>query len=216
MGCRRRGNANFAWVQHIIHHLAPKRCGRALSWQTGPYRARRAVRGDIRRSVVEADLVDCIIALPPQLFYGTPIPACLWFLARNKTGGTIGQTERRLRDRRGETLFVDCRKMGYLLDRTHRELSAGEVARVAGVYHAWRGEANAGEYADVAGFSKAARLADIREHGFVLTPGRYVGAADIEDDGEELAIKVARLTERLEATVRGGYCVGDGDPPKTC
>lgn len=134
------GNANFAWVEHIIHHLAPTGiAGFVLA--NGSLSSNQSGEGDIRKNIVEADLVDCIIALPPQLFYGTTIPACLWFLARNKTGG-------KFRSRKGETLFIDCRKMGHLMDRTHRELSAEEVRKIASIYHAWRGETIAGEYAD--------------------------------------------------------------------
>ena len=192
------GNANFAWVQHIVHHLAPNGiagfvlANGSLSGMTGG-------EGEIRKNIVEEDLVDCIIALPPQLFYGTQIPACLWFLTRNKAGATIGRTERKLRDRRGETLFINCRKMGQLLDRTHRELSNEEVKRIAGIYHSWRGESDTAPYINEAGFCQAATLGDIREHGFVLTPGRYVGEADVEEDEEEFTVKFARLTEQLKA-----------------
>ena len=136
--------------------------------------------------------MDCVVALPPQLFYGTQIPACLWFLARNKA-------DSRFRKRTGETLFLDARKLGSLIDRTHRELTKEEIRRIADVYHAWRGEAAAGEYADVSGFAKSATLADITEHGFVLTPGRYVGAEDVEEDSEAFAEKFDRLTALLTA-----------------
>src|SRR5687767_9852580 len=130
--------------------------------------------GEIRKAIIEADLVDCMVALPGQLFYATPIPVCLWFLARDKRNG-------RFRDRRGETLFVDARQMGRMVDRVHRELHDDDIAKIAGTYHAWRGDPNAGEYADVPGFCKAAPLDDVRIHGHVLTPGRYVGAAAAED-----------------------------------
>jgi type I restriction enzyme M protein len=144
--------------------------------------------GDIRKAMVEADAVDCMVALPGQLFYSTQIPACLWFLARNKNPG------KGLRDRRGEVLFIDARKMGVLVDRTRRELTDEEIQKIARTYHAWRGEADAGDYADEPGFCKSATLEDIRKHGHVLTPGRYVGAAAQDDDGEPFAEKMARLS----------------------
>ena len=153
--------------------------------------------GEIRRNIVEADLVDCMVALPGQLFYSTQIPVCLWFLARDKRDG-------RYRDRRGETLFIDARKLGSLVDRTHRELSDEEIARVAATYHAWRGDEGAGEYADEPGFCKSAALDEIRGHGHVLTPGRYVGAADAEEDDEPFDEKMRRLTATLREQVAEG------------
>src|SRR5437016_9327351 len=168
-----RGNANFAWVQHFIHHLAPTGlAGFVLA--NGSMSSNQSGEGEIRKAIIEADLVDCMVALPGQLFYATPIPVCLWLLARNKRNG-------RFRDRRGETLFLDARKLGSMVDRTHRELTDEEIAKIAGTYHAWRGDKDAGEYADVPGFSKTAKLADIRKHGHVLTPGRYVGTEAVED-----------------------------------
>jgi type I restriction enzyme M protein len=146
--------------------------------------------GEIRKNIIEADLVDCMVALPGQLFYSTQIPVCLWFLARNKKNG-------RFRDRRGRTLFLDARKLGTMVDRTHRELTDADVARIAGTYHAWRGDSGAGEYADVPGFCKDATLDDIRKHGHVLTPGRYVGTEAAEDDGEPFDEKMKRLTAML-------------------
>jgi type I restriction enzyme M protein len=146
--------------------------------------------GEIRKNLVETDLVDCMVALPGQLFYSTQIPACLWFLAR-------GKKNHRFRDRRGHVLFIDTRKMGRMVDRTHRELTDEDVRRIAKTYHAWRGEKDAGEYADVAGFCKRAALEEIRKHGHVLTPGRYVGAEAQEDDGEPFEEKMKRLTATL-------------------
>jgi len=148
--------------------------------------------GEIRQAMLEADAVDCMVALPGQLFYSTQIPACLWFLTRQKnpSNGKNGGW----RDRRGQVLFIDARKMGELVDRTRRELTDDEVRQIANTYHAWRGEKEAGEYADVAGFCKSASLEEIRKHGHVLTPGRYVGAAEQEDDGEPFAEKMARLS----------------------
>src|SRR5437879_6910575 len=146
--------------------------------------------GEFRNGVLEADLVDCMVALPGHLFYSTQIPVCLWFLARNKKNG-------RFRDRRGETLFLDARKLGSMVDRTHLELTDVDIAKIAGTYHSWRGDKGAGEYADVPGFCMAAKLDEIRKHGHVLTPGRYVGAEAAEDDGEPFEEKMQRLTATL-------------------
>jgi type I restriction enzyme M protein len=183
------GNANFAWVQHIIHHLAPKGvAGFVLA--NGSMSSNQSGEGEIRKNIIEADLVDCMVALPGQLFYSTQIPACLWFLARDRKND-------RFRDRRGEVLFIDARKMGRLVDRTHRELTDEEIARIARTYHAWRGEKDAGEYKDVPGFCKSATLEEIRKHGYVLTPGRYVGAAEQEQDDEPFDQKMQRLVTQL-------------------
>jgi type I restriction enzyme M protein len=183
------GNANFAWVQHIIFHLAPSGiAGFVLA--NGSMSSNQSGEGDIRKAIIEADLVDCMIALPPQLFYGTQIPACLWFLARNKGNG-------RFRDRRRQTLFIDTRKLGHMVDRTHREFSDEEITRIAAIYHSWRGEKNAGEYADFPGFCKSALAEDVIKHGHLLTPGRYVGAAEIEDDDEPFEEKMQRLGSML-------------------
>ena len=179
------GNANFAWVQHFLYHLAPRgTAGFVLA--NGSMSSNQSGEGEIRRNLIEANLVDCIVALPGQLFRSTQIPACLWFLSRGRQNGEQ-------RDRRGETLFIDARKMGQMVDRTHRDLSTEDTARIAGAYHAWRGGRDAGEYADVAGFCKSASLEEMRRHGHVLTPGRYVGAAPQEDDGEPFGEKMARL-----------------------
>ena len=151
--------------------------------------------GDIRKAIVEADLVDCMVALPGQLFYATQIPVCLWFIARDKHNG-------RFRDRRGHSLFIDARKLGMMVDRVHRQLTDDDVAKIAGTYHAWRGDEGAeGPYEDVAGFCKAASLDDIRERGHVFTPGRHVGAEGVEDDAEPFDEKMARLTEDLSAQI---------------
>jgi len=183
------GNANFAWVQHFVHHLAPNGiAGFVLA--NGSMSSNQSGEGEIRKAIMEADLVDCMIALPGQLFYTTPIPVCLWFLTRNKSNG-------KFRDRRRQTLFIDTRKMGFLVDRKHRELSEDEIARIARTYHAWRGEKDAGKYADVPGFCKSASTDEITAHGCILTPGRYVGAEDIEDEGEPFEEKMKRLTQKL-------------------
>lgn len=181
------GNANYAWLQHIYHHLAPKgTAGVVLA--NGSMSSNQSGEGEIRKAMIEADVVDCMVALPGQLFYSTQIPACLWFLAREKAPG------KGRRDRRGQVLFIDARKMGELVDRTRRELTDAEIQTIADTYHVWRGEKNAGEYADVAGFCKSATLEDIRKHDHVLTPGRYVGAAEQEDDGEPFEEKMRRLS----------------------
>ncbi len=181
------GNANYAWLQHIYHHLAPNgTAGVVLA--NGSLSSNQSGEGEIRKAMIEADAVDCMVALPGQLFYSTQIAACLWFLARNKNPG------RGLRDRRGQVLFIDSRKLGVLVDRTRRELTDEEVQKIADTYHAWRGEKDAGEYADVAGFCKSVSMDEIRKHGHVLTPGRYVGAADVEDDGEPFEEKMLRLS----------------------
>ncbi len=179
------GNANFAWVQHFIYHLAPTgTAGFVLA--NGSMSSNQSGEGEIRKNIIEADLVDCMVALPGQLFYSTQIPVCLWFLARDKRNG-------RFRDRRGETLFIDARKMGHLVDRTHRVLTDEDIERIAGTYHAWRGDPDAGEYEDVPGFCKAATIEDIRKHGYVLTPGRYVGAEEREEDDGPFDEKMRRL-----------------------
>ncbi len=182
-------NANFAWVQHFIYHLAPNGiAGFVLA--NGSMSSNQSGEGEIRRAIVEADLVDCMIALPGQLFYTTQIPVCLWFLSRTKANG-------KFRRRQRETLFIDARKMGRLVDRTHRELTDDEIARIARTYHAWRGEKDAGKYEDVAGFCKSATTEQIAAHGYVLTPGRYVGAKEAEDDDEPFEQTMKRLTATL-------------------
>jgi type I restriction enzyme M protein len=183
------GNANFAWVQHFVFHLAPHGiAGFVLA--NGSMSSNQSGEGEIRKNMIEADLIDCMIALPGQLFYSTQIPVCLWFVARDKRNG-------RFRDRRGETLFIDARKLGSMIDRVHRELTDEDIARIAGTYHAWRGDPEAGEYEDVPGFCKAAKLEEIKKHGYVLTPGRYVGAETPEDDGVPFEEKMKKLTATL-------------------
>ena len=164
------GNANYGWLQHIHHHLAPNGIA-GVVLANGSMSSGQSGEGDIRRGMVEGDVVDCMIALPGQLFYSTQIPACLWFLARNKNPGNGW------RDRRAEVLFIDARKLGHMVDRTRKEFSDEDIAKIAGTYHAWRGEPSANVYEDEPGFCKAATLEEIREYNHVLTPGRYVGAA---------------------------------------
>jgi type I restriction enzyme M protein len=199
-GVPQAGNANFAWVQHIVHHLAPAGvAGFVLA--NGSMSSGQSGEGEIRKSLVEGGLVDCMVALPGQLFYSTQIPACLWFLARDRGSDrnvAAGAAPwGKFRDRRGEVLFIDARKLGRMVDRTHRELTDEDIARIAGTYHAWRGETGAGEYEDVPGFCKSAALDEVAKHGHVLTPGRYVGAEAQEDDGEPFEEKMQRLVAQL-------------------
>ncbi|MBN8610538.1 MAG: SAM-dependent DNA methyltransferase [Deltaproteobacteria bacterium] len=189
------GNANFAWVQHFLHHLSPTGiAGFVLA--NGSMSSQQSGEGEIRKAIVEADLVDCMVALPGQLFYSTQIPVCLWFLARDKKNG-LGGRGKKMRDRRKETLFIDARKLGTLVDRVHRALSDDEIARIADTYHRWRGDLS-GKYEDVPGFCKSATSDEIASHQFVLTPGRYVGAEEVEDDGEPFDEKMKRLVSTLE------------------
>ncbi len=187
-----KGNANFAWVQHFIHHLAPNgMAGFVLA--NGSMSSNQSGEGEIRKAIVEADLVDCMVALPGQLFYSTQIPVCLWFLAKNKGA----DSKRGFHNRKGETLFIDARKMGTLIDRVHRELTDADLAKIAGTYHNWRGAKGASAYGDVAGYCKSASTADIVAHGLVLTPGRYVGAEDVVDEGDPFDEKMNRLVAEL-------------------
>ena len=189
------GNANFAWVQHFLHHLSPTGiAGFVLA--NGSMSSQQSGEGEIRKAIVEADLVDCMVALPGQLFYSTQIPVCLWFLARDKKNG-LGGRGKKMRNRRKETLFIDARKLGTLVDRVHRELSDDDIAKIADTYHRWRGD-GAGKYEDVPGFCKSATTDEIASHQFVLTPGRYVGAEEVEDDGEPFDEKMKRLVATLE------------------
>jgi len=192
-------NANFAWIQHIVHHLAPSgTAGVVLA--NGSMSSTQNGEDAIRRALIEgvngvAGVVDCIIALPGQLFYSTQIPVCLWFLARDKSNGIARNAK--LRDRRGEVLFIDARKLGHMVDRTRKEISDADIEKITRAYHAWRGEGEAGAYADVLGFCRSVTLEDIKAHGYVLTPGRYVGAADIEDDDVPFAERFAALETKL-------------------
>ena len=197
-----QGNANFAWLQHILHHLAPRgTAGVVLA--IGSMASQQSGEGEIRKAMIEGDVVDCMVALPGQLFYSTQIPACLWFLARDKSANGH-------RDRRGEILFIDARKLGHMVDRTRREFSAEDVARIAETYHRWRNRPETNEarelgaYADEPGFSRSASLEEVRGHGHVLTPGRYVGTADEEDDGVSFEERFGALRTRLGAQFTEG------------
>ena len=184
-----KGNANFAWVQHIVHHLAPDGTA-GLVLANGSMSSNQSGEGEIRKNLIEADLVDCMVALPGQLFYSTQIPACLWFLARGRSKG-------KFRDRGGELLFIDARQLGRMVDRTHRELTDEDVVLIADTYHAWRGEAAGHEYADIAGFCKGASSDDLRKHNHMLTPGRYVGVEAGQGDSEPFDAKMKRLVTQL-------------------
>lgn len=196
------GNANFAWLQHIVHHLKPTgTAGVVLA--NGSMSSSQSGEGEIRKALIEGDVIDCMIALPGQLFYSTQIPVCLWFLARDKKN-------HKFRDRRGNVLFIDARKLGHMVDRTRKEFSDEDIAKIVGTYHAWRGEKGAiearGAYEDVPGFCKSADIGLIRTHGHVLTPGRYVGAAEAEEDEipfeEQFATLKAKLEQQFETSVR--------------
>ncbi len=198
------GNANFGWVQHFIHHLSPTgTAGFVLA--NGSMSSNTSGEGEIRKNLVEADLVDCMVALPSQLFYNTMIPCCLWFVTRDKR-------DHNFRNRGGNVLFIDARNLGAMIDRRHKELTSEDVKKIADIYHIWRGEQKDKKYEDIAGFCKSASLEEIRKHEHTLTPGRYVGTAEVEEDSEPFDEKMKRLTselaeqfkesDRLEAEIR--------------
>ncbi|MDT6962253.1 class I SAM-dependent DNA methyltransferase [Cupriavidus sp. SZY C1] len=179
-----RGNANYAWLQHMLYHLKPNgRAGIVLA--NGSMSSSQNSEGDIRRAMVNADVVEVMVALPGQLFFNTQIPACLWFLAKQKSM------------RQGEVLFIDARKLGSMISRVQAELTDETIERIAATVAAWRGEEGADEYADLPGYCRSVKLAEIAEHGHVLTPGRYVGAEEVEDDDEAFTDKMRQLTEKL-------------------
>jgi type I restriction enzyme M protein len=185
------GNGNYAWIQHFVHHLAPNGvAGFVLA--NGSLSSKTSGEGEIRKALVDANLVDCIVALPEKLFFNAGIPVCLWFLSKNRAG-------KGHRDRKGEVLFIDARKLGYMATRTLRTLSPEDSARISSTYHNWRNAQPAELYEDIAGFCKSANIDEIATHDYVLTPGRYVGAADIEDDGEPIEEKLTRLRTQLLA-----------------
>ena len=185
------GNANFAWLQHMLYHLAPTG-SMALLLANGSMSSNTNNEGEIRKQLIEQDYVECMVALPGQLFTNTQIPACIWFLTKDKANGF--NLDKKKRDRRGELLFIDARQLGYMKDRVLRDFTLGDIRKVADTFHAWQyGEV----YEDVPGFCYSASLDDIRKHQHVLTPGRYVGAEAQEEDGEAFADKMARLTAQL-------------------
>jgi type I restriction enzyme M protein len=176
------GNANYAWIQHFIHHLAPNGAA-GFVMANGSMSSNTSGEGEIRKAIIEADLVDCMVALPGQLFYSTQIPVCLWFLTRNK------------KNRNGKTLFIDARKLGRLTDRVHRDFLDQDIVLIADTYHIWQ---DARKHENVAGFCKSVTVEEIRAQGYILTPGRYVGAAELEEDSEPFEQKMVRLTKELE------------------
>jgi type I restriction enzyme M protein len=219
------GNANFAWLQHMLYHLAPNG-SMGLLLANGSMSTNTKGEGDIRKALIENDLVECMVALPGQLFTNTQIPACIWFLTKNK-GERTAASGRKLRDRSGEVLFIDARNLGYMKDRVLRDFTQDDLNKVTETLHSWQmgevdeqGSSNAAggrtpgaAYEDEAGFCKSAQIEELIKHDYVLTPGRYVGAVDEVDDGEPFAEKMARLTaqlkgqfeegERLEGEIKG-------------
>jgi len=186
-------NANYAWIQHIISKLASGGTA-GVVMANGSMSSNSGGEGDIRAQLVEADLVSCMVALPTQLFRSTGIPVCTWFFAKDKSSGAQGSA-----DRTGQVLFIDARNLGHMIDRAERALSDEDIAKIVGTFHAWRGSESAAgkEYVDEAGFCYSATLAEIKDADYALTPGRYVGAAEVEDDGEPIDEKIARLKKEL-------------------
>jgi type I restriction enzyme M protein len=182
------GNANYGWIEHMIWHLAPRGV-MGLVLANGSMSSATGGEGEIRRRIIEAGLVDCMVALPPQLFYSVTIPVCLWFIRRGKT------------TRQNETLFIDARKMGFMATRTNRDFADAEIERITNTYRNWR---NGGDYADIAGFCKSAAVDDMRAQGFVLTPGRYVGMENTGEDDATFADKMTKLTAELREQMTRG------------
>ena len=181
-------NANYAWIQHMVSKLAPNGiAGFVLA--NGSMSTNTSNEGEIRKNLIEEDLVDCIVTLPSQLFYTTGIPVCLWFISKNKK-------DRNYRDRSKEILFIDARKMGKMEDRRHRILEDKDIEKISGTYHNWK-DKDESKYEDIKGFCKSAKLEEVQEHEYILTPGRYVGMEEVEDDGEPFDDKMTRLTEEL-------------------
>lgn len=189
------GNANYAWLQHFVHKLSPNGTA-GIVLANGSMNSNTGNEGEIRKAMIEAGLIDCMVALPAQLFYNTMIPACLWFLARNKTNG-------KFRDRSNEILFIDARKLGVMVSRRNRELTDEDIQKIAATYHNWRNAK--GDFSDVAGFCKAANLEEVRKNNYVLMPGRYVGTEEEEDDGVLFADKIAALTTKLAEQLDKGH-----------
>ena len=182
------GNANYAWLQHFIGKLSPTGTA-GIVLANGSMNSNTGGEGEIRKNMIEAGLVDCMVALPSQLFYNTMIPACLWFLARDRTN-------HKFRNRSNEILFIDTRKMGSMLNRRNRELTDEDIQKITSTYHAWR-TGNGEPYEDIPGFCKSATLAEVGENNYVLMPGRYVGAEEVEDDGIPFEEKMNTLTTQL-------------------
>ena len=196
-----QGNANYGWIQHMLHHMNDNG-SMALLLANGSMSSNTNNEGEIRKALIEADLVECMVALPGQLFTNTQIPACIWFLTKNKKGSTSQSTSKK-RDRRGETLFIDARNLGYMKDRVLRDFEDKDISQIANTFHAWQttgGEVSDGSkaYENVKGFCYSAKVEDLKKHDYVLTPGRYVGAADAEEDSEPFPEKMKRLTTQLK------------------
>ena len=204
-----RGNANFGWIQHMLHHLAPQG-SMALLLANGSMSSGSGGEGQIRQALVEADLVECMVALPGQLFTNTQIPACIWFLTKDKKGRAGSPSRPSYRERTGQTLFIDARKLGYMIDRVLRAFTAEDLEKITGTFQKWKRSAGKDAspqpsaegseslpYQDIPGFCKSASLQEIAAHGFALTPGRYVGAEDVEDDGAPFGEKMAKLVAEL-------------------
>lgn len=189
-----QGNANYGWIQHMLHHLNDNG-SMGLLLANGSMSSNTNNEGEIRKALIEADLVECMVALPGQLFTNTQIPACIWFLTKNKKGGN-SPTQKGKRDRRGETLFIDARNLGFMKDRVLRDFTTDDIAKIADVFHAWQ---LGTDYQDEKGFCFSAKLEDMQKHDYVLTPGRYVGAADAEEDSEPFSEKMQRLTAQLKS-----------------
>lgn len=189
-----QGNANYGWIQHMLHHLNDNG-SMGLLLANGSMSSNTNNEGEIRKALIEADLVECMVALPGQLFTNTQIPACIWFLTKNKKGGT-SPTQKGKRDRRGETLFIDARNLGFMKDRVLRDFTNDDITKIANVFHAWQ---SGTDYQDEKGFCFSAKLEDMQKHDYVLTPGRYVGAAEAEEDKEPFPEKMQRLTAQLKS-----------------
>ena len=188
------GNANYAWMQHMIYHLSPNG-SMAMVLSNGSLSSNTSNEGEIRKNILKADLIDCIVMLPKQLFYNTGIPACVWFLDRDKTGN--GE-----RERKGEVLFIDASELGYMKDRTHREFTDEDIKKISNTYHEWKKKDN--HYEDVKGYCKSATLEDIEKNNWVLTPGRYVGIPDEIDDGIPFEEKMNKLVKELKINMEEG------------
>jgi type I restriction enzyme M protein len=190
------GNANFAWLSHMASKLAPGGVA-GVVLANGSLSSQQSGEGAIRRKMVDDDLVECVVALPGQLFYSTQIPVSLWFLSRDKANGRSKPGTPVWRDRRGECLLIDCRKLGSMVDRTHKELTNDEISRIASTYHAWRGEPGTHSYSDEPGFCASVTVGRVAENRYILTPARYVGTEEIQPDAEPIADKVNRLKREL-------------------
>lgn len=195
------GNANYAWILHMLSKLSESgTAGFVLA--NGSMSSNTSGEGKIRQEIIDNDHVDCMIALPGQLFYTTQIPVCLWFLTKNKDEVKSKEGAIQRRERKGETLFIDARQMGTMASRIHKELTTEDIEKIAKTYHAWRGEQKDGQYEDVAGYCKSASLEDIQNNDYVLTPGRYVGAAELEDDGIPFETKMRELSQTLYSQMK--------------